>query len=65
MDALIYLIPIALGMGLVGLGAFMWTLKSGQYDDMKGAAQRILIDDDDKPLPDQPAEDGPQSVQKS
>ncbi|MEE2526527.1 cbb3-type cytochrome oxidase assembly protein CcoS [Hyphobacterium sp. HN65] len=65
MDVLIFLIPIALGMGLVGLGAFLWSLKSGQYEDMEGAAQRILIEDDDRPLPDQPAEDGPQSVQKS
>ena len=34
MDALIFLIPIALGLGLLGLGAFLWSLKSGQYDDM-------------------------------
>lgn len=52
MDVLIYLIPIALGMGLLGLGAFLWSLKSGQYDDLDGAAQRILMDEDDKPLAD-------------
>ncbi len=46
MDALIFLIPIALGLGLLGLGAFLWSLKSGQYDDMDGAAERILFDDD-------------------
>lgn len=46
MDALIFLIPIALGLGLLGLGAFLWSLKSGQYDDMEGAAERILFDDD-------------------
>jgi cbb3-type cytochrome oxidase maturation protein len=50
MDVLIFLIPIALGMGLVGLGAFLWSLRSGQYEDLDGAAQRILIDDDDRPL---------------
>jgi cbb3-type cytochrome oxidase maturation protein len=42
-----YLIPIALGLGLVGLATFMWSLKSGQYDDLDGAAERILIDDDE------------------
>ncbi|MAN61617.1 cbb3-type cytochrome oxidase assembly protein CcoS [Parvibaculaceae bacterium PLY_AMNH_Bact1] len=49
MDALIFLIPIALGLGLLGLGAFLWSLKSGQYDDMDGAAERILFDDDTPP----------------
>ncbi|GJL96195.1 MAG: cytochrome oxidase maturation protein, cbb3-type [Hyphobacterium sp.] len=52
MDVLIYLIPIALGMGLLGLGAFLWSLKSGQYEDLDGAAQRILMEDDDRPLTD-------------
>lgn len=46
MDVLIYLIPIALGLGLTGLLAFMWTLKTGQYDDLEGAKWRILDDDD-------------------
>ncbi len=45
MSVLIYLIPLALLLGLVGLGAFVWSLKSGQYDDLDGAAQRILNDD--------------------
>jgi cbb3-type cytochrome oxidase maturation protein len=45
MTVLLYLIPIALGMGGIGLAAFLWALKSGQYDDMDGAAQRILFDD--------------------
>jgi len=49
MDALIFLIPIALGLGLLGLGAFLWSLKSGQYDDMDGAAERILFDDETPP----------------
>lgn len=47
MSVLIYLIPIALLLGLIGLGAFMWSLKSGQYDDLDGASQRILLDDDE------------------
>lgn len=47
MNALLYLIPVALFLGLLGLGAFIWTLKSGQFDDLDGAAERILFDDDD------------------
>jgi cbb3-type cytochrome oxidase maturation protein len=48
MNVLIYLIPIALGMGALGLLAFLWSLKAGQYDDLDGAAERILHDDDDE-----------------
>jgi cbb3-type cytochrome oxidase maturation protein len=47
MGILLYLIPAALLLGLIGLSAFIWSLKSGQYDDMDGAAQRILLDDDE------------------
>lgn len=50
MTILLYLIPIALLLGLIGLGAFLWALKSGQFEDLDGAANRILFDDD-KPLP--------------
>ena len=46
MTVLVYLVPIALGLGLTGLLAFLWSLKSGQYQDMDGAALRILGDDD-------------------
>ena len=46
MDVLVFLIPIALLLGFIGLVAFMWTLKSGQYDDLDGAKWRILDDDD-------------------
>lgn len=49
MDVLIYLIPVALVLGLVALFAFMWSLKSGQFEDMEGAANRILFDDEDMP----------------
>ncbi len=52
MSVLIYLIPLALFMGLIGLGAFIWSLKSGQYEDLDGEALRILGDDDDKPITD-------------
>jgi cbb3-type cytochrome oxidase maturation protein len=47
---LLYLIPIALALGLAGLAAFLWALKSGQFEDLDGAANRILFDED-KPLP--------------
>lgn len=47
MSILLYLIPIALFLGLLGLGAFIWSLKSGQYDDLEGAARRILLDDEE------------------
>ncbi len=46
MTGLVYLIPVALFLGLLGLAAFLWTLRSGQYDDLDGAAHRILFDDD-------------------
>jgi cbb3-type cytochrome oxidase maturation protein len=46
MNVLIYLVPMALLLGLTGLVAFLWSLRSGQYDDVEGAAIRILQDDD-------------------
>ncbi len=46
MDALIYLIPIALALAGAAVGAFFWTVTSGQYEDLEGAAERILLDDD-------------------
>jgi cbb3-type cytochrome oxidase maturation protein len=46
MNVLIFLVPLALGLGLTGLAAFLWSLRSGQYDDIDGAALRILPDDD-------------------
>ena len=46
MNVLIYLVPMALLLGLAGLIGFMWTLKTNQYDDLDGAALRILPDDD-------------------
>ena len=49
MTVLIYLVPIALALGLTGLAAFLWSLRSGQYEDMEGAALRVLSDDDVTP----------------
>lgn len=51
MNDFLYLVPIALALGLAGLGAFMWTLRNGQYEDLDGASERILFDED-KPLRD-------------
>ncbi len=47
MDFVYVLLPLALLLGFIGLLAFMWTLKSGQYDDLDGAAWRAIMDDDD------------------
>jgi len=49
MNVLVILIPLALLLGFSGLLAFLWNLKSGQYEDLDGAAVRILNDDDVKP----------------
>lgn len=58
MTGLAFLIPIAIFLGLIGLGAFFWALSDGQFDDPDGAAARILLDDeDDAPVADgEPAE---------
>lgn len=45
MNMLLLLIPVALGLGALGLGAFLWSLNSGQYEDLEGASQRILDED--------------------
>ncbi len=57
MSGLLLLIPAALLLGLVGLAAFLWSLRSGQFEDLDGAAERILHDDDD--------DDDPATVSRS
>ena len=49
MNVLLYLIPLALFLGLLGLAGFLWALRSGQFDDLDGAAHRILFDDETPP----------------
>ncbi len=49
MNILLFLIPVALLLAATGLVAFVWALKSGQFDDLDGAAWRAIMDDDDKP----------------
>ena len=56
MNSLLILIPMALVLGLMGLGAFLWAMRSGQFDDPDGAASRILFDD--------PAPDGDTAVRR-
>lgn len=52
MNVLLILIPVSVILGGLGLCAFLWTIKSGQYDDAKGAAARLLLDDEDPPSDD-------------
>ena len=47
MSILAYLIPVALGAGAIGLAAFFWAMRDGQFEDLDGAANRILIDEED------------------
>jgi cbb3-type cytochrome oxidase maturation protein len=47
MDIMIMLVPGALFLGTLGLIAFFWSLRAGQYEDLEGAAQRVLLDDED------------------
>jgi cbb3-type cytochrome oxidase maturation protein len=46
MEVLIYLVPMALALGLLGLIAFLWSLRNGQYDDLEGASWRAIMDED-------------------
>lgn len=50
MEILIYLVPLALALGLLGLAAFLWTLHSDQYEDLEGAAWRAISDDEIGPV---------------
>ncbi len=54
MNGLLYLIPIALGLGALALAAFLWALRSGQFEDLDGAAGRILFDDEPPAGPSRP-----------
>lgn len=58
MTNLVILIPVALLLGGLGLAAFLWCLRSNQFEDLDGAAQRVLLDDEDPPPPSRPAPGG-------
>jgi cbb3-type cytochrome oxidase maturation protein len=49
MTIILFLLGVSLTIGAGGLGFFLWSLRSGQYDDLEGAANRILFDDDTTP----------------
>ena len=51
MNGLAVLIPLALGLGLLGLTAFFWSLRRGQLDDLDGAALRIFVEDEEDRAP--------------
>ena len=51
MNVILLLAPFSVALGLLAVGAFFWTLRAGQYEDIKGAAERILIDDEDPDVP--------------
>lgn len=51
MDILYLLIPLALVLLVIAIGAFVWASRSGQFDDLEGPAHRILMDDDDPRIP--------------
>lgn len=53
MDSLFLLVPVSLFLGGLGLAGFLWALRTRQYDDLEGAASRILFDDD-KPRKETP-----------
>jgi cbb3-type cytochrome oxidase maturation protein len=50
MEVLVILVPLALGLGLAGLLGFLWSLKSGQYDDLDGAGWRAIAEDEPVPV---------------
>lgn len=58
MEVMIILVPLALALGLAGLVGFLWSLKSGQYEDLEGAAWRAIADDDE-PAPQAQPEAAP------
>lgn len=58
MNIIFLLAPFSVLLGLAAVGAFVWTLRSGQYEDIEGAAARILIDDDDVAASPEPGDAG-------
>ena len=55
MNILVILIPLAMAMGALGLLAFLWAMKTRQFEDVEGAAWRIIHDDEDLPAEDRKA----------
>ena len=59
MNVLVFLIPVALFLGGAGLGLFFWAMRDGQFEDLDGAANRILIDDEEDDRTSKSEEEGP------
>ena len=59
MSILYLLIPLAVGLMVVAIAFFVWTVRTGQYDDLEGPAHRILMDDDDPMIPNNVRDAGP------
>jgi cbb3-type cytochrome oxidase maturation protein len=51
MEVLVFLVPLAIMLGAIGLAAFLWSLRNGQYDDLDGAAWRAIMDDEGERSP--------------
>ena len=64
MEVIYGLIPAMIILGLIMVGVLVWAVKSGQYDDLEGDANRILMDDDDPLLPDNEKETNKQSTER-
>ncbi|HFE47714.1 MAG TPA: cbb3-type cytochrome oxidase assembly protein CcoS [Chromatiaceae bacterium] len=54
MSILYLLIPLGVVLMAIAIGVFIWTVRSGQYEDLEGPAYRILMDDDDPMIPRRP-----------
>jgi len=57
MEVIYGLLPGMLLLGVIGVAVFFWAVRNGQYDDMDGAASRMLMDDDDPKPAEQPKPD--------
>lgn len=62
MEVIYGLLPGMLLLGIVGVAVFFWAVRNGQYDDMDGAANRVLLDDDDKPEQEKKPEQSDQNT---
>ncbi len=62
MEVIYGLLPGMLLLGIVGVAVFFWAVRNGQYDDMDGAANRVLLDDDDKPEQEKKPEQSDQNA---
>ena len=62
MEVLVFLVPLAIALGALGLAAFLWSLRNGQYDDLDGAAWRAIADDEPAETVPVPVDDAQQQL---